>query len=166
LDFSPRDSLFLFGPLDKWYNIYTRIPYHRPRRDRKCRKIKQQSEKGRRHGERMSDHLLEQIIIRLERIDTRIEGLENRIDSRFEEVNAKFEEVNTRFEEVNAKFDEVNARIDKVNVKLEKIEYKLDITSEQVARNTEHNSSFDDLTATVASHSMDISLLKKLVVQS
>lgn len=58
---------------------------------------------------------------------------------------------------------EVSSRMDALDLKLDRIENKLDATFEQVGKNAEHDTTFNELAATVDSHTTDRKLLKKLV---
>lgn len=48
-----------------------------------------------------------------------------------------------------------------INTKIDRIEQKLDAAYEQVAKNTENDTAFNELAATVADHDVDIKLLKR-----
>ncbi|QJD82066.1 hypothetical protein [Cohnella herbarum] len=65
--------------------------------------------------------------------------------------------------EIKTLRNEVSSRMDALDLKLDRIESKLDATFEQVGKNTEHDSTFNELAVTVDSHTTDIKLLKKLV---
>lgn len=78
-------------------------------------------------------------------------------------MDSRFDQMDDRLDKLEARLD---ARLESVETRLERIEIKLEATSEQVARNTKHDSSFDELAVTVARHTTDIILLKKLAAIS
>jgi archaellum component FlaC len=126
--------------------------------------------------ERMSEKLLIEIITKLNGIDGRLDKMDTRfgqVETRLDKMDTRFDQVETRLDKMDTRFDQIETRLDKIdtrfdqmettmNVRFERLEIKLDAISEQVARNTENESSFNELAVTVARHTTDINLLKKL----
>ncbi|MFC5700811.1 hypothetical protein ACFPVX_05935 [Cohnella faecalis] len=78
-----------------------------------------------------------------------------------EMLDFKTEMLDFKFEMQDFKLD-TEIRLERTESKIDRLERKLDATFEQVVRNTEHDSKWNEIAVSVEEQQTDIKILKKL----